>query len=85
MLVLVDEPRGKAYGGTVAAPVFSRAARQILHYLDIPTTRGRLVAAYDPILLKVSPSAARPSSSRGEGLQWVSQALAAEETGWPGR
>ncbi len=85
MLVLVDEPRGKAYGGTVAAPVFSRAARQILHYLDIPTTRGRLVAAYDPILLKVSPSAVRPSSSRGEGLQWVSQALAAEETGWPGR
>ncbi len=79
MLVLVDEPRGTAYGGTVAAPVLSRAARQILHYLDIPTTRGRLVAAYDPILLKVSSPAVRPSSSRSEGIQWVSQALAAEE------
>ncbi|MFQ6672903.1 MAG: peptidoglycan D,D-transpeptidase FtsI family protein, partial [Candidatus Tectimicrobiota bacterium] len=37
MLVLVDEPRGTVYGGTVAAPVFARAARQILRYLHIPT------------------------------------------------
>jgi cell division protein FtsI/penicillin-binding protein 2 len=86
MLVLVDEPRGTAYGGTVAAPVFSRATHQILHYLDIPTTRGRLVAAYDPILLKAPPSAVRPSSSSmGEGLQWVSQALASEGKDRPGR
>ncbi len=86
MLVLVDEPRGTAYGGTVAAPVFARAARQILRYLNIPTTRGRLVAAYDPILLDdTSQPAVRPSLSEKEGLQWVSRALAAEGTKEPGR
>jgi hypothetical protein len=57
-----------------------------LRYLNIPTTRGRLVAAYDPILLDdASPSAVRPSLSEKEGLQWVSRALAAEETKKPGR
>jgi cell division protein FtsI (penicillin-binding protein 3) len=86
MLVLVDEPRGMPYGGTVAAPVFSRAARQILRYLHIPTTRGRLVAAYDPILLKkASPPAVRPSFDEKQGHQWVSRALAAEESKRLGR
>jgi hypothetical protein len=82
----VDEPRGTAYGGTVAAPVFARAARQILRYLNIPTTRGRLIAAYDPILLDDSSQpAVRPSFSEKEGLQWVSRALAAEGAKKPGR
>jgi cell division protein FtsI (penicillin-binding protein 3) len=86
MLILVDEPRGMPYGGTVAAPVFSKAARQILRYLHIPSTRGRLVAAYDPILLKkASPPAVRPSSPEEQGHQWVSRALAAEEGARPGR
>lgn len=86
MLVLVDEPRKMPYGGLVAAPVFAKAARQILRYLHIPSTRGRLVAAYDPILLKkASPPAVRPASDEGPGPLWVSRALAAEESHGLGR
>jgi cell division protein FtsI (penicillin-binding protein 3) len=33
--VTVDEPKGKAYGGLVAAPVFARIAAQTLSHLDI--------------------------------------------------
>ncbi len=33
--VTVDEPKGKAYGGLVAAPVFARIAGQTLSYLNI--------------------------------------------------
>jgi cell division protein FtsI (penicillin-binding protein 3) len=33
--ITVDEPKGKTYGGLVAAPVFARVAEQSLSYLDI--------------------------------------------------
>ena len=36
ILVVVDSPRGKIYGGDVAAPVFKRIAEQILSYRNIP-------------------------------------------------
>ena len=36
ILVLVDEPEGQYYGGTVAAPAFSELARFALQYLEIP-------------------------------------------------
>lgn len=36
ILVMVDEPRGVAYGGTVAAPVFSSIAKEVLYHLRIP-------------------------------------------------
>jgi len=36
ILVVVDEPAGSFYGGTVAAPAFSRLMRDIYRYLDIP-------------------------------------------------
>lgn len=35
VLVTVDEPEGKAYGGLVAAPVFARIAGQSLSYLNV--------------------------------------------------
>lgn len=38
MLVTIDEPQDHAYGGLVAAPVFSRIAEDSLRYLDIPHT-----------------------------------------------
>lgn len=38
ILVTIDEPKGDAYGGLVAAPVFSRIADESLRYLDIPPT-----------------------------------------------
>jgi len=36
ILVLVDSPHGKIYGGDVAAPVFKRIAEQALAYRNIP-------------------------------------------------
>jgi len=37
MIVIVDEPQGEAWGGTVAAPVFRRVGEQVLNYLGVPT------------------------------------------------
>lgn len=36
ILVMVDEPEGEAWGGSVAAPVFSAIGREVLHYLKVP-------------------------------------------------
>jgi cell division protein FtsI (penicillin-binding protein 3) len=36
VLVVLDSPKGPAWGGTVAAPVFKRIAEQTLHYLGVP-------------------------------------------------
>ncbi len=35
MIVVVDEPQGEAWGGTIAAPVFRRVGEQVLNYLGI--------------------------------------------------
>ena len=41
VLVIMDEPSGKTYGGLVAAPVFSKIADQALRYLRVaPTEPG---------------------------------------------
>jgi stage V sporulation protein D (sporulation-specific penicillin-binding protein) len=37
ILVLLDEPMGSYYGGTVAAPVFQEIASKALPYLSVPT------------------------------------------------
>jgi len=34
---VIDEPKGEAWGGVVAAPVFRRIAEQALPYLRVPT------------------------------------------------
>jgi cell division protein FtsI (penicillin-binding protein 3) len=36
ILVMVDEPRGQIWGGTVAAPLFRDIARFALQYLEVP-------------------------------------------------
>jgi len=36
ILVAVDEPKGVAWGGEIAAPVFSRIAQAVLRYLKVP-------------------------------------------------
>lgn len=36
ILVIIDEPRKKYHGGTVAAPVFKKIAQATLNYLNIP-------------------------------------------------
>lgn len=44
ILVVIDEAKGKYYGGTVAAPVFRGIARPVLHYLGVhPQTERTLV------------------------------------------
>lgn len=35
MIVVIDEPRGEAWGGVVAAPVFRRVGEQVLNYLGV--------------------------------------------------
>jgi cell division protein FtsI (penicillin-binding protein 3) len=40
VLVIIDEPQGKYYGGTVAAPVFRQIAQQTLNYLNVPPDNG---------------------------------------------
>jgi cell division protein FtsI/penicillin-binding protein 2 len=36
ILVVIDEPKSSIYGGSVAAPVFSRIGSQVVRYLKIP-------------------------------------------------
>jgi len=36
ILILLDQPKGSYYGGTVAAPVFKEIASKVLSYLSIP-------------------------------------------------
>ncbi len=49
MIVIIDEPQGISYGGTVAAPVFKEAASHIIRYLNIPPNKGHMtIAKYRP-------------------------------------
>jgi len=46
VLVVIDEPQGDYYGGTVAAPLFGRIAQETLNYLNVPPDgNGRLALA----------------------------------------
>ncbi len=44
ILVVIDEPQGIPYGGRVAGPVFKNIAERSLQYLNIPSTRGPILA-----------------------------------------
>ena len=44
--VVLDEPKGSYYGGTVAAPVFKYVASELLKYLEVPpASSGKLIEA----------------------------------------
>jgi len=45
MIVIIDEPQGISYGGTVAAPVFKEAASHIIRYLNISPNKGHTTIA----------------------------------------
>ncbi len=47
ILVIIDEPREKHYGGTVAAPAFRKIAYETLNYMNISPVKGtdRLTAS----------------------------------------
>lgn len=42
ILVMVDEPKKKHWGGTVAAPVFRKIAKQTLRYLNVPSSKEKV-------------------------------------------
>ncbi len=44
ILVVIDEPQGIPYGGRVAGPVFKNIAERSLQYLNIPSTKGPILA-----------------------------------------
>jgi cell division protein FtsI (penicillin-binding protein 3) len=50
MIVVIDEPHGEAWGGTVAAPVFNRVGERVLNYLG--------VSSNEPV--KLAMASARP-------------------------
>jgi cell division protein FtsI (penicillin-binding protein 3) len=35
VLIVVDEPKGRGFGGAVAAPAFRAVAEEVLHYLNV--------------------------------------------------
>ena len=47
ILVVIDEPTGAHYGGTVAAPAFQKIAHETLQHLNVPpeTKKGAIKAA----------------------------------------
>jgi cell division protein FtsI (penicillin-binding protein 3) len=47
VLVVIDEPNGEHYGGTVAAPAFQKIAHETLQYLNVPPNnpKGLIKAA----------------------------------------
>lgn len=47
VLVVVDEPQGSHYGGTVAAPIFRRIVRQTFEYLEIKPQKGIRLASLE--------------------------------------
>lgn len=55
MLVVVDEPKGAQYGGTVAAPVFADVAEATLRYLGVPPSiPARSIEVQRPMLADFS-------------------------------
>lgn len=40
VVVMIDEPEGTIWGGSVAAPVFSRVVGRLMRYMNIPPTHG---------------------------------------------
>jgi cell division protein FtsI (penicillin-binding protein 3) len=55
MVVVVDEPKGSQYGGTVAAPVFHEIAESVLRYLGVaPSLPARTLRLGEPMLATFS-------------------------------
>lgn len=48
IVVIIDEPKGEAWGGTVAAPMFKRVAEQALTYLGVSSQEPMKLALAEP-------------------------------------
>jgi cell division protein FtsI (penicillin-binding protein 3) len=62
ILVVIDEPRGEHYGGTVAAPVFREVAEATLRYLGVPPSIPSRTIGVEPSLLAAF---SQPSTQNG--------------------
>ncbi|MFB3902474.1 MAG: penicillin-binding protein [Acidobacteriota bacterium] len=71
-IVVINEPQGQYYGGTVAAPAFSRIMERALVYLNVPQDH--------PLTPEDQPKAARPTRP---GLERARSLTLARKTGRP--
>ncbi len=71
IVVMINEPRGpRFHGGDVAAPVFSRIARPVLQYLNVPPDRdGTLVFDRAPAEVLVSGAPEEPPAETAASLR----------------
>ncbi len=66
ILVVIDEPRGEHYGGTVAAPVFREVAEASLRYLGVqPSIPSRSIGVDRPLLAAFSQPATPAGPASG--------------------
>jgi cell division protein FtsI (penicillin-binding protein 3) len=76
IIVVLDEPSGSYYGGTVAAPVFREIAEQVLPYLDVaPDTELKPEdrRAADELIARARPDG---GAARAEAAQGSSEVVA---------
>jgi cell division protein FtsI/penicillin-binding protein 2 len=84
MLVVIDEPRGQHYGGTVAAPVFAEVAEATLRYMGVaPSIPARtididrpLLAAFSQPQRSVGPATAVPDLRGLDARAAIAKAVA---------
>jgi cell division protein FtsI (penicillin-binding protein 3) len=70
ILVMIDEPKGEEYGGTVAAPAFKEIAESTLRYLGVPpSVPARTIEVAGPMLATFSQKPAVPSGSEVPDLR----------------
>jgi len=68
ILVVIDEPKGAEYGGTVAAPVFKQIAEPVLHYLGVPASiPARKLRVQPPALAAFSQEPGSSNARVGGG------------------
>lgn len=66
ILVVIDEPKGNEYGGTVAAPVFKEIAEPVLRYLGVPPSLpARTLRVQPPLLAAFSQQPANGTRADG--------------------
>jgi len=79
IVVVIDEPSGSYYGGTVAAPVFQQIAENVLPYLDVaPDTEFKTPAKGDGDLALGSLLATAAEDAPTAAAIQNSQAMAAQ-------
>jgi len=83
IIVVIDEPAGSYYGGTVAAPVFREIAESVLPYLDVaPDTEFKTPANEIENLARVASPADGAQTHEQQTSEQAAQAAARQET-WP--